>query len=108
MNIAIFEIKKPIGINSNQIKKFADDYARYYQEFSDSWLIITPEKIIWDNTANFLLDSERFNIGFERLNKFAMNRLISNLEEKYPEMSLIMMSADEESKLFKIRKKVEK
>jgi hypothetical protein len=102
MNIVIFEIKKPINISKNTIKKFADDYARFVQEYSDSWLVVIPEKVLWEGNAELFTNPEIHDIRFEKLNKFAMSRLISNFEDKHPELSLIMMGAGEDSKLIKV------
>lgn len=105
MNIVIFEIKKPFPISRQQLKSFADEYARYFEEYSDSWLIVIPEKVLWEGKAEFLINGDLFHINFERLNNFAMNRLIANFENEHPELSLIMMGAGDESKLIKVRVK---
>ena len=105
MNIVIFEIKKPYPITKNQLKSFAQAYARYYEEYDDSWLIVIPEKVLCEGKAEFLINSDDHYIRLEKLNNFAMNRLISNFENEHPELSLIMMGAGNESKLIKLRKK---
>ena len=104
MNVVIIEVKKPISIPSSAIKAFCEDYARFCQEYHDSWVILVPEKVIWEGYASFMVNGD-FDINIEKLNKFAFSRLISNLEEKHPEVSLVMMGAGEESKLFKVRER---
>jgi len=104
MNIVIIEIKKPITIPQKTIQDFCDNYARFCQEYEDSWVILAAENVIWENHAHSIINEE-FDLRFEKLNKFAFNRLISNLEERHPEVSLIMMGAGEESKLIKVRQK---
>ena len=107
MNIVVIEIKKPISEDKLLLQNFCDSYAKFYQEYHDSWIILVSEKIILNGHATVFLN-DRYDIKVEKLNKIAFNRLISNLEKDYPEMSLILMGAGEESKLFKIRERIQK
>lgn len=106
MKIVVIEIKKPICIPSEAIKGFCDNFARFCQEYTDSWIILIPEKVISDGHAELFLN-DYYDIRVETLNNFAFSRLITNLEAQHPEVSLIMMGASDESKLYKVRKRIQ-
>jgi len=102
MNVVIIEIKKPSSIKKSVIVSFCNEYARFSQEYKDSWIIIIPEKIVYEGKTDMFINSN-YDISIEKLNKIAFSRLISNMEEQHPEISLIMMGAGDESKIFKIK-----
>jgi hypothetical protein len=54
------------------------------------------------------METENVVIELYNLNNFARNRLINNLEEDRPDLTLTIMGASSESKLIKVWKKNDK
>ena len=101
-NIVIIQVDTH-QININQS---IQDLAKFYNYFGNTLIIVFHEKIFEDNNILSQLIVDNLNISISILNTIAKNRLISNFDNSYPEISFVIMSCGENSKLIKIKDKI--
>lgn len=107
MNIVVLDIEKSVLKNIQNSQAYLQKDSKFYREFKDSIFVIYNEKQFFDHISiHDICDPEIINTqDIQFLNAFAKSRMIYNFEKEYPEVSLIIMSSGDKSKLIKIKRR---
>ncbi len=104
--IIILELEK--SLISPTVDKNIRAISKFYEIFKNKVIAILLENRLSEIELYNVMETENVVIELYNLNNFARNRLINNLEEDRPDLTLTIMGASSESKLIKVWKKNDK
>jgi len=106
-NVVIIQIDRVILNKSSDLTNHLQEYSKYFNIFNDMVIVMYHEQTFLDKVNLYKYIDFEYEASMEiiRLNNFAKTRLLNNLNEKNPELVLVIMSCGQESKLMKIKVK---
>lgn len=105
-SIVIFQIKYTILQSLPKFAEHLKDVSSFFELYNDNILCLMSLPMFAENFEKYVAigQDNSLEIQLLKLNTFAKSRLISNFEDKWPELALKVMSCGDESKIIKIKR----
>lgn len=109
MELVVLNIDISVINDKNMLIKKLKTHTKFISIYSDSLITILTRKSMDEISQNIYsyirFDRDKIVVEVDKLSTLAKSRMISNFDDEYPELSLQIMSANDESKLMKIWRK---
>lgn len=102
-NIVILEVERKLITPLIETK--IREISKFYEIFRNKIIAILFENRMSEVELYNIIGNKQVVVEMYQLNHFARNRLINNLEDDRPDLTLTIMGASEESKLIKVWEK---